>query len=55
MKIRNINEKFGVTVEFDGDTEEMAVERMAEAIRACGPEYLVTSDDLIEGVDYEVI
>jgi len=55
MKIRNVNEKFGMPIEFEAPTEDEAVAAMASAIRACGPEYQVTSDDLLEGVDYEVV
>jgi hypothetical protein len=51
MKIININEKWGMPVEFIGDTEKQCVTEMITAIRACGYDV----DDLTEGIDYEII
>jgi hypothetical protein len=47
MKIRNINEAFGESVEFD------SVNEMIQAICNCG--YALPADGLIESRDYEVI
>jgi hypothetical protein len=46
-KIRNINEAFGESVEFE------SVEKMATTICDCG--YEIPEDGLVEGRDYEVI
>ena len=45
--IININETWGMPVKFETPFD------MAETIRECG--YDVTEEDLVEGIDYEVI
>jgi hypothetical protein len=47
MKVRNINEAYGMRVEFD------SVEEMKQGFAACG--YNLPEDGLIEGRDYEVV
>lgn len=47
IMIRNVNEMFGDSVEFD------SVDEMAEAIVACG--YDLPADGLEEGRDFEVV
>ena len=52
MKIININEKYGMPVEFDGEDLIECLERMTSAIMDCGYDM---SYALVDGIDYEVI
>jgi hypothetical protein len=58
MKIRNINEKYGMPVDFEGVDLPECVLAMAQAVAECGHEF-GTVDDLCyclrEGVDYEIV
>jgi len=45
MKIKNINENFGDSIEFD------SVEEMEATVEACG--YELPADGLLEGRDFE--
>ena len=54
MKIRNINSEFGDPVEFEGIDEAECVSLMEAAIESCGAEFAL-DDELVEGVDYEII
>jgi hypothetical protein len=54
--IKNINPAFGDSVTFEPEatlTEALAV--MARSISACGPEFQVQPEDLIEGRDFEIL
>lgn len=55
ITIRNINPAFGEPITFEAETLELAVSEMATTVSACGPEYAVTSDDLTEGQDFEIV
>jgi len=59
MKIRNINDKYGMPVEFEGEDLPECIEKMAFSIAACDFENGQTLDDLCwrlkENVDYEII
>ena len=61
MRIRNINEDFGESVEFEASTETECKISMAQALIACGNEISAgkTTDEmvdiLVEGADYEIV
>lgn len=55
ITIKNINNQYGESVEFDGGNLADAVAKMAEAVSACGDDFKVSVEDLKEGVDYEII
>ena len=51
--ITNINEKFGMSIDFMADTVEMAVNMMLHTIRECGSDFASVTE-LKKGIDYEV-
>jgi hypothetical protein len=51
VTIKNINETYGGAVEFSAETVELAVREMKDAIA----ESFGECDDLVEGVDFEVV
>lgn len=51
VRIRNINAVYGDPVEFDGETESDAAQKMSVALKSCGFPYT----EPVEGVDYEVV
>lgn len=61
MQIKNINDKFGDEVIFEGSTEIECKISMAQAIIACGNEFSegMTTDEmvdaLVENIDYEIV
>ena len=53
--IKNINEKFGDPIVFEGETLRDCIEDMCDAIAKCG--YLAWNDEyqIKEGRDYEIV
>lgn len=55
VTIKNINESYGDAISFTAETIEQAVQAMAIEISDCGEDFQVSAEDLVEGVDYEIV